>query len=260
MNFLNRKGIKSIIALAFALIVAIIAELNIFIYDTAFEISGNKSSLLDGKSCMMGIHGYDVEADGTYIPVEADPNITFTDIEFNINSLLIVFSDDMISPETCQIFFACDGNFTEQNSFVQNIPKNSNFIILNLPDGDFDAVRIDIDGRFKWDSVTVTDGSIMSKRVAEQSVSLLRIIIMFLLVALVALMVLRWSLSTNPRKLSGFEFLFIALVFCFYSIWAVAKGYDYAPDEQMRFEVTRFLFDNNRLPVNDELLSNWGFS
>lgn len=258
--FLNKKGFKSIIALAFALVIAIVAELNIFIYDTSFEITGKKLSLLDETNCEMNIQGYNIEANGTYLPTSADPNITFTDIKTDINSLLIVFSNNIISPETCRIFFASDGNFTEENSFIQNIPKNSKFIILNLPEGDFDDIRLDIDSKFQIDSVTATDGSIMSKRVAAQSVSLLRIITMFLFFSVLALMLLRWSLSTKPRKLSGFEILFIVFVFCYYFIWAIAKEYNYAPDEQMRFEVTRFLFDNNRLPVNDELLSNWGFS
>lgn len=65
----------------------------------------------------------------------------------------------------------------------------------------------------------------------------------------------------NDRMLSWFEWFFCFAVFVFYFIWAVLQKYNYAPDEYMRYDVTMFLFNNNRLPVGDELLSFWwGFS
>lgn len=64
----------------------------------------------------------------------------------------------------------------------------------------------------------------------------------------------------SKYKLSRFELAFCIACFLFYFAWAAAKPFNYAPDEAMRYDVTRFLFFNNRLPVGDELLSHWGFS
>lgn len=64
----------------------------------------------------------------------------------------------------------------------------------------------------------------------------------------------------EKSRLSKTELAFCAMCFLFYLAWAIAKPFNYAPDEAMRYDVTRFLFDNNRLPAGDELLSHWGFS
>lgn len=64
----------------------------------------------------------------------------------------------------------------------------------------------------------------------------------------------------TERSISNFELLFLISCFVFYTIWAIIKPFNYAPDEAMRYDVTKFLFENNHLPVGDELLSPWGFS
>lgn len=51
-----------------------------------------------------------------------------------------------------------------------------------------------------------------------------------------------------------------ASCFLVYFCWASIQPFNYAPDELMRYDVTRFLFDHNRLPVGNELVSHWGFS
>lgn len=65
---------------------------------------------------------------------------------------------------------------------------------------------------------------------------------------------------TYGKRLSKTELAFCIICFLLYFTWAATKPFDYAPDEAMRYDVTLFLFDNNRLPVGDELLSHWGFS
>lgn len=63
------------------------------------------------------------------------------------------------------------------------------------------------------------------------------------------------------NRLSKQEIGYCFLMFVFYFIWAVSKRFDYGPDEYMRYDVSVFLYENNRLPVYDELLNYmWGFS
>lgn len=60
--------------------------------------------------------------------------------------------------------------------------------------------------------------------------------------------------------LSMFELFFLLLCGVYYSLW-VSQPLDFSPDEVMRFEVTRFLFEHGRLPVNEETIFRpWGFS
>ncbi len=62
-------------------------------------------------------------------------------------------------------------------------------------------------------------------------------------------------------KLSLYEFLFCACCFLFYFLWAVNKPFNYGPDEYMRYDVSEFLFKNNRLPIGLETANPvWGFS
>jgi len=67
--------------------------------------------------------------------------------------------------------------------------------------------------------------------------------------------------SESKNCLSKQEIGYCILIFLFYFIWAVSIKLGYAPDEQMRYDVSWFLYNNNRLPVYDELLNTmWGFS
>lgn len=62
-------------------------------------------------------------------------------------------------------------------------------------------------------------------------------------------------------KLSLYEFLFCACLFLFYFLWAVNKTFNYGPDEYVRYDVSEFLFKNNRLPIGLETVNPlWGFS
>lgn len=260
MNFLNKKGTKSLIVLVVALIVALFVEFNFFVYDSIFKVSGNKASLLDGTTCKTIVSGYEIDSFGTYFPVNSDPQIIFTDIQAETDSILITFADKILTPTDYQFFYSSDGDFIEENSFTQTIPIGAESLLLTLPDGDFDDLRLDINGNFIFKDIVVTDGEIILEKVAVQNFSFLRLTVLFLIISCIALCFTYRILSKNPRKLSLCELLFVFGVFCFYFLWAIAKRYNYAPDEAMRYDVTRFLFENNRLPVYDELLSEWGFS
>lgn len=260
MKVLNGKGVKSIFIAVLALIFAIVLELSFFVFDTEYEFSGNSVSVYGTEACEMGVSGYEISADSTFTPVSPDPQIIFMNINTDVNSMLITFNDKIFASVDYQVFYSNDGDFNEKNSFSKKITLGSDSLVLSLPEGNYDDIRLDIDGVFTLKSVIATDGNVTAKNVAVQSFSILRTLTVFIIVALSVLLLMRWILSKNPRKLTVIEFLFVGFVFCFYFIWAIAKQYNYAPDEAMRQDVTQFLFEHNRLPVGDELLSEWGFS
>ena len=54
--------------------------------------------------------------------------------------------------------------------------------------------------------------------------------------------------------------LFLLAIAAYYTLW-IFQPLNFSPDEAMRFEVTRFLFDHGRLPVNEETINElWGVS
>lgn len=66
------------------------------------------------------------------------------------------------------------------------------------------------------------------------------------------------SFGKSEKKKEG---LYLLLLFLFYLLWACSMPGDYAPDEYMRYEVSGFLYEHNRLPVYEEQLNReWGFS
>ena len=259
MSLLKKKNII-IVALVLALICAFVLELNAFVYDTVFDVSGSKASLLEPAVCAMEIVGYEVSENGKYTPNTPDPQVIFTDINQEINSVLITFKNRLTSSVDCQVFFARNNDFNEENSMITKIPFGADAFMLTLPEGGFDDLRLDINGVFTFEDVVVTNGSITQEKTAVQSLDMLRVLATFVLVSFVLLLLIRWVYSKNVRKLSVYEHLFLCFVFCYYFVWAVAKEFDYGPDEAMRYDVTKFLFEHNRLPVGDELLSHWGFS
>lgn len=260
MNFINKKGVKFAVIIVLAIIIALLTELYVFVFDTEFSVSGNKASLLDGSSCQMGVSGYQIDEGSTYTPTNDDPQIVFMDIKTEFNTILVTFSDRIFASADYQLFYSLDGSFTEDNSFTKTIPIGAKSFIITLPEGEFDDLRLDINSEFKLKGIVVTDESVIARKIAVRNFSLLRFVAMFIMLLSIALILMQWVLSKNPRKLSVHELLFVVAVFCFYFVWAISKDYNYAPDEAMRFDVTKFLFENNRLPKYDELLSDWGFS
>ncbi len=68
----------------------------------------------------------------------------------------------------------------------------------------------------------------------------------------------------NCKKRQTFiDFLFILSIFTLYLIWAIIQPFDTAPDEMMRYQIPKFIFENGCLPHGgDESIRNpiWGIS
>ncbi|MEG0310885.1 MAG: hypothetical protein RR604_08300, partial [Eubacterium sp.] len=48
------------------------------------------------------------------------------------------------------------------------------------------------------------------------------------------------------------EIFFVLFCFFFYLAWALFIPYGGGPDEDMRYDIARFIYDNNRLPIGNE--------
>lgn len=67
--------------------------------------------------------------------------------------------------------------------------------------------------------------------------------------------------ATASNRLSKSEIAYCVFCGIFYFIWAISKPFNYGPDEYMRYDISLFLFQNNRLPIGAEAINSiWGFS
>lgn len=68
---------------------------------------------------------------------------------------------------------------------------------------------------------------------------------------------------SNMKKIQWGEFLFIVGLIIFYFMWAYIQPFNVSPDEAMRFQVPKYIYNHWNLPVGDdpEVLSQpWGAS
>ncbi len=62
------------------------------------------------------------------------------------------------------------------------------------------------------------------------------------------------------KKLTKAELLFCILLTAYFILW-IFKPLNFGPDEHMRYQVSQFFFEHNRLPIGGEIREqNWGFS
>ncbi len=260
MDFLKNQKKTIIIIVLFALVISFLLELAFWRVEESYAFSSDHASAMDPGVCQVLTSGYQIDSQGKYTLSTSDPQIMLMNVNLNVKTVLMTFQSRIFTSPRCQVFYSAGEDFSEEKSFFQSVPIGTDRLIFSLPEGEIKNVRIDIDGEFSLENIFVTSGTVSPTRTVVAPFSMLRVLLIFLLLAIVGLLFLNWILSKNPRRLSRYEFIFVLVMFLVYFVWAVSKGFDYAPDEAMRYDVTKFLFDHNRLPINDELKSVWGFS
>lgn len=262
-KIITKANIKYVIAILLALITAISIEMFVFMKESTVKSSGILVSAVENSDYLIAINDYEV-SDGSYIRTGIDPGITISNIGKEIDSVLLSFSSSVFTSPRVQVFFAgTNEEFSEANSTViESIPLNTLDFAVDIPKGYYDRVRVDIDGSFSLKDIFISDEDInVCNKTSLSSFGFFRFLTLFLVLGALLVLFIYWKNSKkSERSLTLTELIFCFACFLFYFWWAAVKVYNYAPDEQMRFEVTQFLFNNNRFPADDELLSHWGFS
>ena len=262
MKIPKSGGIKKyLVVLILALAAALVLELGFFMVDQRVDCAGERISLLDGNTGYVTV-GYDVNGK-QYQQVSADPQIIFFDVDETVSHVLLSFGEKLNRGVQAQVFYRVEGaEFSEKNvTKTYDLPLGSSNLIIEIPEKEYDALRIDIEGNFVLMDVQVSQDPMKVVPVFSKPFNVLQVLILFAFFAVAGCAFVGWyGAEKNERKLSGAELLFCLGCFAYYLLWAVLKQLNYAPDEQMRYDVTKFLFDYDRLPVRDELLSEWGFS
>ena len=255
-----KKNKKYIILLAIALVMAIFLEISLFVIEKEPKSNSEGISLIGNPEFAVGCLGYNINGNH-YASNSADPQIIVTNINRQIKTIVISFSSSSLGSNDIQVFYSTNGAFSEASSVSLKKSFGQSNVVIDVPEDTYSDLRLDIDGSFYLDSISIYDQQARLSTVFANDFNLLQIVIMFIFIAF-ALGVLLWWLTTKKteRSLTHFELLFLIACFVFYFLWAVSKQFNYGPDEAMRYDVTWFLFQNNRLPVGSELSSAWGFS
>lgn len=248
--------------LLLALIAALAVEVGFFMQERHSQTTGTKHSLLQRETGSFDTVGYEVQGN-RYTQISDDPQIIFLDVDSVVRSVEIEFGERVSPNAQVQVFYSSEGSgFSELNSEkakTKRIP--SKHLIIDLPGIEAESLRIDINCSFTLNDISVSDEPIRMVSHITNSFRFRRFFTLFVIVALFLQFFAFWLCEErNDRRLSTAELLFCAGCFVYYFLWAVVKPLNYGPDEAMRYDVTKFLFENNRLPVGDELLSPWGFS
>ncbi len=252
-----------ILVIAAALVIALLAELVIMIGQPRAEYSENSLSLVQSDSVSMTPYQYIVN--GTeYRQNGGDPQLVFSGVDYTFDRVLISFAKPVYERPSVQLYYCTpDSGFSQEKSTgSKKVPFGASYIIMDVPKELYAQLRVDINGDFLLADVVATSDPIDITYGFTKPFRILRFMMMFAVIAVMGCALLWWAQKPKSiRRISGYELAFCAACFVFYALWAIAKPLNYAPDEAMRYEVHQFMFEHNRLPVGEELISHpWGFT
>lgn len=244
------KRFPLVTAVIFSVLLSVLINLTIFCMrrgNDRLELYPSDTYTVEAFSCSIGDNGsYSVTGD--------DPQLIIKNINAILDHVQLRVSDKYESEIRVQVYYKPAGDeYSEDKSVISFVGNNMTDIGIDIPKDNYSELRIDIDGNVDIESLTART------EVAFSFNGVLLTEFLFL-VAIVAYAI--WKrLPEKADKLSLSELLFWLLSSGYFFLWSCTKPYNYAPDEYMRYSVSRFIFDNNRLPIGAETCDNpWGFS
>lgn len=217
-------------------------------------VVGEQLRLYPSEKNSMELVSYSADENGYFTVTGEDPQLIFKNVNSNIGHIELDLGEAAVQDIRVQLYYMTSHSvFTEECSFVEILPAGETGLAFELDGIKCSALRFDIDGNFRLKEIG-----------AERSVSLnvsdmlLTELVFLLIIAVYGI----WrKLPEKADKLSLGELIFWLLCSGYYFVWSCTKPYNYAPDEYMRYPVSKFIFENNRLPVGAETADNpWGFS
>ena len=84
---------------------------------------------------------------GTMTTATTDPQILISELTSykNINQVIICFNGGLLEDLPVQIFYAKQGEeLSETNSIITTIPQGRYFMVIDIPNGNYETIRVDI--------------------------------------------------------------------------------------------------------------------
>lgn len=231
-------------SLLFAVLVSVI--LSVVINLAAFCVQ--KRELEDGVE-LYPSDKYSVEAvscnideNGRLTVTGNDPQIIIKNVNIVTDYIELRLSEPSKSEMKVQIYYKTSGGeYCEENSVIGFFGADISGIGFDIPKEKYNGLRFDIEGDVVIDSLTAK---------GEKSLSLDGILLTeFAFLIMIAAVEIWRRLPQKEDKLNFGELCWLLVCTGYYFIWSCTKPYNYAPDEYMRYSVSKFIFENNRLPV-----------
>jgi len=253
---------KKTLLLVALLLLAIAMELLMFVCEPCIWSFGTHTVLTD-KTKYTPI-SIDCDFDGEkYTVTGADPQIIYTGLAQGTAYAVLELKKAPTTRTDVTLYYAtATAGFSEETALTEEITAFTKRVVIQVPAEELVSARFDIGQNVEISSITLFDSKAMPGLHAVNSFSFARVVILFAVMALIAVLAYTWYRGRDKASsLTLSELLFIIGCFVFYTVWNVTQFINYAPDELMRLDVTFFLYENHRLPVGDELTHPiWGFS
>ena len=95
--------------------------------------------------------------DGKVVPSDNDPQIYFRGLEGEINNILITLREETTGAVNYQLFYPDEqGAVSQESSMVLMIPEGRKQVSFELPPGEYSFLRLDVDGVFPVEDITVS--------------------------------------------------------------------------------------------------------
>lgn len=228
------------------------------------------------------VEGYSVDG-GRYTPENADPQIRISTLGHEAASLAVRFAQPLERDTLIEMYYAPgDEPFSEERKVETVIKAGADGAVFPVEAEGCRALRLDVNGAFTLESIGVSASSASAVRdLGGRSVGRLATVLLFTAAVLICVYAveekrradadpvaekLRKGVSAwlPHERLSVNEKVFILICFTSYLVWSlVFLKANYAPDEIMRYDVPKFIYENGSLPYGwEESIRHpvWGIS
>jgi len=190
--------------------------------------------------------------DGKVVPSDNDPQIYFRGLEGEINNILITLREETTSTVNYQLFYPDEqGAVSDQSSMTLMVPEGQRQVSFELPPGEYSFLRLDVDGVFPVEDITVSGQPLVKTSVCYQAQpSVFRVgfftLFFFILAIIFQKKLPEWKktvesgyrlLRENPRKTGLFFAIFLAFCLLLYPLVAVFSTY-----RRVSFQTPLYLF------------------
>lgn len=206
MNNLKKKGAYLLLGILILVVLGIIFYRNL---SHLYEMQGNLSDL---SVCQMEVSGYEVtaplESDGMdFTAVGKDFHVTGEDPQLiltlpagmQLGGVALDFEAAAENPLPVQVFYAKEWeSYAEKHSVKGELRAGETRLLLPVPQGEYCALRLDIDGDFRLAGITGCDGPM--KVTAYVSGETLHTCLWYFPAAIIGICLIFWAHGVRIRE------------------------------------------------------------
>lgn len=266
----NKASLTIMGVVALALLIEFILWMNNGKGEAVFSGNANLQSLQPSYSS-----GYTIDG-SHYTPTNNDPQIGYHVSPESVESLVVAFQQPLKEATSIQVYFAGTGQQLSEERVVNlSAASGDDSVVVDLPGGVYENLRVDINGEFELEDVQISDVDPSFRKSASEYLRLGFEILVILAVSLYLWYRFVRSKQKKAEPESGLTkrrceklntserwYVFVCFLICF--TWScIFLDQNYGPDEGMRYDIPRYIFETGKLPYGDEpSLINpiWGFS